>query len=59
VQEELGAGETSAEVPLGPQPLRVHVLGRTRDGRLLRRAVISGLTEDNWRDRWQRRASAS
>ena len=61
VQEtrELAAGETSAEVPLGQQPLRVHVLGRTRDGRLLRRAVISGLTEDNWRDRWQRRASAS
>ncbi len=61
VQEtrELAAGETSAEVALGQQPLRVHVLGRTRDGRLLRRAVISGLTEDNWRDRWQRRASAS
>jgi hypothetical protein len=37
----------------------VHVLGRTRDGRLLRRAVISGLTAENWRDRWQRRASAS
>ena len=48
-----------ATVPLGEQPLRVHVLGRTRDGRLLRRAVISGLTADNWRDRWQRRASAS
>ena len=61
VQEtrELAAGETSAELPLGAQPLRVHVLGRTRDGRLLRRAVISGLTADNWRDRWQRRASAS
>lgn len=50
---------TSAELPLGPKPLRVHVLGRTRDGRLVRRAVISGLTADNWRDRWQRRASAS
>ena len=61
VQEtrELSPGETSAHVPLGSQPLRVHVLGRTRDGRLLRRAVISGLTEGNWRDRWQRRASAS
>ena len=46
VQEtrELAPGETSAELPLGEQPLRVHVLGRTRDGRLLRRAVISGLT---------------
>ena len=61
-----GAGDARARarrdertVPLGDQPLRVHVLGRTRDGRLLRRAVISGLTADNWRDRWQRRASAS
>jgi hypothetical protein len=61
VQEtrELAPGETSAELPLGDRPLRVHVLGRTRDGRLLRRAVISGLTKDNWGDRWQRRASAS
>jgi hypothetical protein len=61
VQEtrELPPQETAAELPLGQQPLRVHVLGRTRDGRLLRRAVISGLTADNWRDKWQRRASAS
>jgi hypothetical protein len=61
VQEtrELTATETSTKLPLGDSPLRVHVLGRTRDGRLLRRAVISGLTEGNWRDRWQRRASAS
>jgi hypothetical protein len=37
----------------------VHLLGRAANGRLVRRAVISGLTRDNWSDRWQRRASAS
>jgi hypothetical protein len=55
----LAGTETRIELPLGKLPLRVHILGRTRDGRLLRRAVISGLTRDGWRDRWQRRASAS
>jgi hypothetical protein len=54
----LGARETSVDVPLGDKPLRVNVLGRGR-GRLQRRALISGLTRDGWRDRWQRRASAS
>ena len=56
---ELPAATTSVELPLADLPLRVHLLGRTRDGRLVRRAVISGLTRDSWNDRWQRRASAS
>jgi hypothetical protein len=55
----LPATSASVEVPLGEQPLRIHLLGRSRDGRLLRRAVISALTRDNWNERWQRRASAS
>ena len=61
VREELTlpATATSVEVPLDASSLRVHVLGRRRDGRLQRRAVISALTRDNWDDRWQRRASAS
>ena len=61
VEEErtLAAGETTLDLPLGELPLRVHLLGRSADGRLVRRAVISGLTRDNWSDRWQRRASAS
>jgi hypothetical protein len=50
---------TTVELPLGDKPLRVHVLGRSRDGRLLRRAVISALTRDGWNERWERRASAS
>jgi len=61
VREErtLPAGTTSVELPLDTSSLRVHVLGRRRDGRLQRRAVVSALTRDNWDDRWQRRASAS
>jgi hypothetical protein len=54
----LPAGETSVELPLGELPFRVTILGRGR-GKLQRRALISGLTRDGWRDRWQRRASAS
>jgi hypothetical protein len=55
----LPATETTLELTLGELPLRVHLLGRTRDGRLVRRAVISGLTLESWNERWQRRASAS
>jgi hypothetical protein len=54
----LAATETSIEVPLGDHPFRVNVLGRGR-GRLQRRALISGLTREGWRERWQRRPSAS
>jgi hypothetical protein len=39
--------------------VRVHLLGRGRDGRLVRRAIISALTREGWDERWQRRASAS
>jgi hypothetical protein len=50
---------TAVDVPLGDAPLRVHLLGRGRDGRLLRRAIVSGLTRESWDERWERRASAS
>lgn len=56
---QLQPGVTRVELPLADKPVRVHVLGRGRDGRLVRRAVVSGLTRDGWNDRWQRRASAS
>jgi hypothetical protein len=55
----LPADSTTVEVPLGDKPLRVHLLGRSRDGRLQRRAVISALTRAGWSERWERRASAS
>jgi hypothetical protein len=61
VREEraLPGPDTSLELQLGETPLRVHLLGRGRDGRLVRRAIISALTREGWDERWQRRASAS
>ena len=56
---ELPGTATSVELPLGETPLRVHLLGRDRGGRLIRRTIVSGLTRETWGDRWQRRASAS
>jgi hypothetical protein len=50
---------TSVELALGELPRRMHLLGRANDGRLVRRAIVSALTVENWNDRWQRRASAS
>lgn len=50
---------TTVELELVDLPRRVHLLGRAADGRLVRRAIVSALTRDNWDDRWQRRASAS
>jgi hypothetical protein len=46
-------------VELQELPIRVHLLGRGSAGQLLQRALISGLTRDNWSERWQRRATAS
>jgi hypothetical protein len=61
VREErvLPHGATSVEVPLGANALRVHLLGRGRGGKLVRRAVMSPLTPESWTERWQRRASAA
>ncbi|MGE5689868.1 MAG: hypothetical protein ACM33B_04870 [Pseudomonadota bacterium] len=50
---------TETALVLSDRPLRVHVLGRGRDGRLLRRAIVSGLTRENRDVRWERRPSAS
>jgi len=58
-ERTLPGPETSLELQLGDTPLRVHLLGRARDGRLVRRAIISALTRPGWDERWQRRASAS
>jgi hypothetical protein len=55
----LPGSATSVELALAELPLRVHLLGRANDGRLVRRAIVSALTQENWNDRWQRRASAS
>ena len=50
---------TSLELPLGGGALRIHVLGRGRGGRLLRRVLVTGLTRENWDARWQRRPTAT
>jgi hypothetical protein len=56
---ELPGETTRLELPLGDVPLRVHLLGRDRTGRLVRRTILSGVTRETWTDRWQRRATAS
>jgi hypothetical protein len=56
---ELAGDATSVELPIGDTPLRVHLLGRDRGGRLVRRTIVSGLTRETWGDRWQRRPTAS
>ena len=56
---ELPAQTTSVELPLGERLFRVNVIGRGRDGRPVRRALVSALTRDTWTERWQRRATAS
>jgi hypothetical protein len=54
----LPASETSIELPLGDLPFRVNVIGRGR-GKVQRRALVSGLTREAWKSRWQRRPTAS
>jgi len=56
---ELPGAATSAELPLRETPLRVHLLGRTRGGRLQRRAILSGLARESWDERLARRPSAA
>lgn len=56
---ELPGESTSFTLTLSDLPIRVHLLGRDRGARLVRRTIVSGLTRATWDDRWQRRASAS
>jgi hypothetical protein len=54
-ERELPGTVTELELPLGDTPMRVNVVGRGRGGRLVRRAVLTGVTRETWNDRWQRR----
>jgi hypothetical protein len=47
------------ELRLGDSPQRVHISGRNPAGRVVARALISGLTRANWNQRWLQRPSAS
>jgi hypothetical protein len=58
-RETAALDATRLELTLGEQPQRIHLLGRNVQGRLVKRALISGLTSGNWRQRWQQRASAA
>jgi hypothetical protein len=58
-RETLALEAPRLELRLAEQPTRVHLFGRSAHGRLVQRAVISGLTHDNWSQRWRQRASAS
>lgn len=58
-ERTLAPDTTTTEVELSERARRVHILGRDRSGRLLARAIVSGLTLENAGERWQRKASAS
>lgn len=55
----LPPGVTEVVLPLGEHQLRVNVIGQARDGRPVRRVLVSALTAENWNERWERRATAS
>jgi hypothetical protein len=47
------------ELSLSELPKRVSITGRNPTGRIVQRALVSGLTSTNWSQKWQQRASAS
>ena len=58
-RETVQRAEPRYQLELTDLPLRVSVIGRNAGGRIVQRALISGLTYANWRQKWQQRASAS
>ena len=56
---ELPAGATSFVAALDEHPRRIQLYGHARDGRVVRRAVISALTSGNSGAQWKRQATAS
>jgi hypothetical protein len=55
----LPADSTSCDVELDEHPRRIQLYGHARDGRIVRRAVISALTSGNSGAQWKRQATAS
>ncbi len=55
----LPATARSHEVGLDEHPRRIQLYGHARDGRVVRRAVISALTSGNSGAQWKRQATAS
>jgi hypothetical protein len=52
-------GEPRLPLALDDLPQRISITGRNAAGRIVQRAVVSGLTRANWQQKWQQRASAS
>ena len=57
--EALPATARSCEVTLDEVPRRIQLYGHARDGRVVRRAIISALTSGNSGAQWKRQATAS
>ena len=55
----LPGGATSFEVELDEHPRRIQLYGHARDGRIVRRAIVSALTSGNSGAQWKRQATAS
>ena len=55
----LPAAATTYSVELDEHPHRIQLYGHARDGRIVRRAVISALTRRNSGAQWKRQATAS
>jgi hypothetical protein len=55
----LPAGTASYEIALDEHPRRIQLYGHARDGRVVRRAVVSALTSGNSGSQWKRQATAS
>lgn len=55
----LPPGTTEFSVDLDDAPRRIQIYGSARDGRLIRRAVVSALTSGNSRSQWKRQSTSS
>jgi len=58
-RETLALDAPRLELSLSELPKRVSITGRNATGRIVQRALVSGLTSTNWSQKWQQRASAS
>jgi hypothetical protein len=54
-ERALPGSATEVELPLGDKPMRVRILGKDARGRLVRRALLTGVTRETWNMRWQKR----
>lgn len=58
-RETVRLSAPTLELRLDGLPQRISITGRNAAGRIVQRAVVSGLTDANWRQKWQQRASAA